>query len=849
MKIFILSVILIVCSPSMIIAGYPVGDLDGSCKVNTEDLRLFAEQWLDAGGCSGFNCADLDGANGVNISDFAVLAENWFLCSYPQDGAVVKTILNETTDNLLEPDAWQPYQDGYVMDGEFFLCDNGTDDQVYRGVVQTVTLNQTSSQPIVAVACSKAENVGGSRNNDYSLYLDIIYNDDTPLWGQTAQFNVGTGDWERRKVIVFPEKPIKKVYFYMLLRRHSGKAWFKEPQLAELSGVRLFDGLAVLPENQICEGFQVRDAAADSNFVWIEQNALGLQLDSDVNQQYGATFFDVMLSDTTGNDRAVTLLYSVPIHSQGWRWLHDPRQSITAEPDCEYMNSNSFQVGANGRLSRYPFAAIANDTYGLGLGIDMAYPAFCRMGYNSSTNELFLAYDIGLTPEKPTAHLRFCRFDFDPQWDFRGALARFYEIFPDYFLCRTPEQGIWMPFTKISTVQGWEDFGFKFKESNNETQWDDEHDILTFHYTEPMTWWMSMPPAMPRTYEAALAEAQRLADEGNIYAKALFTSGYYNETGQFIAQMRDTPWCDGAVWSINSAPGVEGEFTGFKNKWNPGIIEQLYGTGAVGNLDGEYIDSSEGYVTAELNFRRDHFAIAETPLTFSLYDRRPAVFRGIVGFEYIRAIANDVHGMAKLMMANGTPSRLCWYTPLLDVLGTETDWNRDGTWSPMSDTDMLYRRAMCKSKPYCFLMNTNFDDFGYELVEKYMKRSLAYGMFPGFFSHNASSDKYFTHPELYNRDRPLFLKYIPLCKLVAEAGWEPVTLAGSSDESVYVERFGDRYLTVFNDSTDLRIVTITIEQQPETSSRELVYDQTVEWSNGHTTLTLEGEDLAVIELY
>ena len=92
-----------------------------------------------------------------------------------------------------------------------------------------------------------------------------------------------------------------------------------------------------------------------------------------------------------------------------------------------------------------------------------------------------------------------------------------------------------------------------------------------------------------------------------------------------------------------------------------------------------------------------------------------------------------------------------------------------------------------------------------------MKRSLAYGMFPGFFSHNASQGHYFTRPELYDRDRPLFKKYVPLCKLVAEAGWEPITRARSSDEQVYVERFGDRYLTVFNDSPERRTATITLE--------------------------------------
>ncbi|MBC7338102.1 MAG: hypothetical protein H5U01_17765, partial [Clostridia bacterium] len=170
-------------------------------------------------------------------------------------------------------------------------------------------------------------------------------------------------------------------------------------------------------------------------------------------------------------------------------------------------------------------------------------------------------------------------------------------------------------------------------------------------------------------------------------------------------------------------------------KWNAEIRERLYGPNRQADLDGEYIDSSEGYVTDELDFRRDHF-VGERPLTYDGDSLQPAVFRGLIVFEYVREIAEDVHGMGKYMMANGTPSQLCWLVPWLDVLGTETNWNRDGKWQPMSDGELLYRRALCGKKPYCFLMNTNFDQFDHEHVEKYMARSLAYGMFPGFFSPN-----------------------------------------------------------------------------------------------------------------
>jgi len=597
------------------------------------------------------------------------------------------------------------------------------------------------------------------------------------------------------------------------------------------------------------EGFQVRDVATETDFFALEDSALDLKLECQTTGADGATFFDVVLSDTSGRDRAVTLLYTIPVTAAQCEWFHNPRRTVPVETKGEYVNTARFAAGSNGQLSRYPFAAVANNAEAVALGIDMARPAFFRTGYNAGTEELFLAYDIALTPEKPTAHLRFCKFDFDPEWGFRAALERYYAIFPEHFVTRIEEQGLWMPFAKISDVTGWEDFGFRFKEGTGETAWDDEHGIITFRYTEPMTWWMRMPEELPRTPEAALAEAKRLAQEkDDPQAQALLTSGYHDETGQFPARLLDTPWCNGAVWSINSMPHVQGETTDFKNKWNPTLRDRLYGPKRQADLDGEYIDSSEGYVTDELNFRRDHFAIADTALTFSTTGHKPAIFRGSIAFEYIRALASDIHAMDKFMMANSTPIRLCWLAPLLDVLGSETNWHPGDTWRPMSDGDLLFRRALCKGKPYCFLMNTDFEHFSHELVEKYMKRCLAYGMFPGFFSHNASQGHYFTRPELYDRDRELFKKYVPLCKQVAEAGWQPVTRAHSDREAVYVERFGDDYLTVFNDSGRRQKVTITTEMQGIEPTHELVGGRDVEWHQGQATLTLGAEDVAVLQL-
>jgi len=769
------------------------------------------------------------------------------------DGAVVKRVLKapRAGENLLKPGAWRAWGQGFRREGGTFVCDNGSDGKVQRGASQTVVLDQKRPEPIVASAWSKAEGVGGSAGGDYSLYLDLLHADGTPLWGQIAPFAVGTHDWQRREVLVFPAKPVKSVSVHLLLRRHTGRARFRDARLHVIKppkGAGMFDGVPVAIEAAAGEGFQVRDVAAGGDFVHIAREAIGLRLKCGRTEQGGAAFFDVTLADTTGRDRAVTLVYAIPVEGKGLRWLDGPRRSSAVERGREYMNAARFRVGANGRLSRWPLGAVAGARRGEALAVDMAQPAFHRVGCNASSRELFLAYDIGLAAEKPSARVRFCRFSFDPKWGFRSALSRLYEIFPGHFRCRTLRQGLWMPFAKISQVTGWQDFGFAFKEGTNETKWDDARGITTFRYTEPMTWWMRMPKDVPRTLPAAVAEAKRLAGKGDVRAKAFFTSGFHDEAGRFCARFRDTPWCNGVVWSMSSMPGVRGEHTDFKNKWGPAVRAKLYGPKRAGDLDGEYVDSSECYVTDELDFRREHFAAAERPLAFSLGTRRPGIFKLLAVFEYVRAIAGDVHGMGKLMMANSTPSRICWLAPMLEVMGTETNWNPSGRWRPMPDAEMLYRRAMCKGKPYCFLMNTRFEDFSHRLVEKYMKRSLAYGMFPGFFSHNASQGHYFTRPKLYDRDRPLFKKYVPLCRLVAEAGWEPITLARTDDEKVHVERFGRRYLTVFNDTPKPRTVTVTLDGLTATSSRELVAGKQVTWRDGRAAITLAGEDVAVLDL-
>ncbi len=846
---------------------------------------------------------------------------------------VAKKVINLKTSDalrLVEPTGVGPYGDGFVEIDGVYVCDAGEATDKTLGVSRRYALNQTTATPIVATGWSRAENVGGSVGADYSLYIDLEYADGTALWGQTAPFAVGDADWTEERLAIFPEKPIKSVAFYGLFRNRSGRASFRDLELREMklsSDFYLFDGVPVERDAQTgatkpgprptlgAPTFLLRDAAKNGDFLRVEKSG-------DVDGvRVAIDGLNVVLENLAPVDRALTFVcsISVPKFEQAGSaektpacvWLDDPRRSRPIAGDGEFIASRSVPEIGGGRLSHYPIGGFYAPQVALdgsdenadafGFGVDPDYPAFYRIAFNAASNELYVAFDVALTPEKPTAELRFhfLSATAEPGEGFRALLDAYRRAFPEAFVVRAPNQGNWMPFAPISKVPNPEDFGFQFKEGNDEVAFDDSLGITTFRYTEPMTWWQTLPKETPKTVAAALEIAKKQAADGVAAAQALLSCGHRDRNGQLCAIFLDTPWCDGAVWSLNDAPGLvklanEGKLGdaktptlgGFETKWNDKIADELYGAplppSSVSNsrtpadfaaaqsrpgLDGEYIDSSEGYVTALLDFDRSHFAGMRTPLVFDAKTKRPAIYRGLIAFEYVARIAKDVRARNRLAMANSTPGQFFWLAPQLDVVGTETNWNWNGRWSPMSDADLLYRRAVCYGKPYCFLMNTNFDELGADCVEKYMKRALAYGMFPGFFSADASTKHYFSNPTLFERDRPLFKKYMPLCKAVAEAGWQAQTGAKSNDDKVYVERFGQLsavdaasrssekscYFTVLNDSQEERTFEIAFSPagrrylDPVGALVDRVSGKTFELRDGKLTATLAPEDAMVLE--
>ena len=745
---------------------------------------------------------------------------------------------------LLE-DTARPYVSGFQYEDGIYVCDNGTDSTARRGVIQAVTLNQTTPEPIVVELWSRAENVSGTPSGDYSIYIDITYADRTNLWGQTAAFPTGTQDWNQRTLTILPQKPVRRLEMYAMFRNKSGKVYFRDMKLSVLrtpSSATPFDGIPVVPKKQVM--LQIRDVAANSGFIELQGIPFGVI--PTVRQTGQIT--QVTLVNSDAQDRCLTLVYAVPVSPEGLTWCEHPRSSIAVEPNKEYVLTTSIpNVGTGGRLSMYPFAAVAGEQQGgIGVGIDLKTPAFFRTGYSSGTGELYVAVDVALTKESPMARINFVNLSFDPKHQFRGALDAYYRLFPSNFSSRTPEQGIWIPFQTPAHIENWEDFGIKFLwgVGSEGIEWGNANHCLSFRYTaEPNSRFMAIPQDLSHSYEGGLEQLSRLLENADLWAQAFSKSGAHDPEGNFIGSIASDPWAPRAVrWFQNDLPGIEGGT--FSRKWNQEIVERHHSrTGRT--LNGEAVDSAETRAES-LDFRRENFAAARTPLVFCQETHRPAILGGLIAFEFVREVAEEMRRHGKLMASNYTPNQLCWLVPWIDAPLQEINWNPNGQWRPASDSYMLYRRAMNGQKPYGFLMNTNFTQWSYELTERYMKRCLAYGIFPSFFSANAATNRYFDQPALYNRDRPLFKKYIPLCKLVAEAGWQPLTLATSSEPMVYVERFGSDYFTVFNDSQENKTTTLRFENA-YTAFKDLVSGETKTIVGGELIFTLLPEEVALLK--
>jgi len=730
----------------------------------------------------------------------------------------------ESWDDLA--DGWSAYSSGYTKgsiahNGSFSLEASAASTSVVAGAYQVVRFNESQAhyRTLKVSGWSRAEGVSGSSDDDYAIYVDITYVDGSHLWGQTARFETGTHEWQYARKIIEVEKPVVELYVYCLFRYHVGTVWFDDIELVETS-----QALPPLGGELTLQGEElVESAKATNSQIELEARFQGLDRMIKV---------ETTVSSTAGLDRALTLSYKLPLNLTGWIWGDDISSSRIIGDDGPYRNSQS--LGEERWVATYPIASISNpeEHIGITIAVPMDQPRIVEFQY--LPGEFSIKYDFaisGLTVNFPNkASFTFYIYKNDlPDWAFRGSLQKYYELFPQFFTKRATKEGIWMPFTPISRVRNPEDFGFMFHEGDSDVPYDNAHGYYAFVYIEPWDYWLDMgtlnrEPTSAEVLSALRSDINSTDPTRRENARAVMTSGLYNSTGGLYFRTVNAPWISGSGWSAlfptNTDPSIPGNES-YPNKayvtWelqlDPAFqrAESLKAT-----LDGIYLDSFQGYFPDTENYRKEHFSNASFPLQWDGGTYDPVLLDLFTHYPLTEQISMRMHAQGKLVMANTIDTLSTFFAHLVDVAGIEVNWLPGGQYTPDSDEIFNYRRSIMYQKPYLLLMNTNFDYMTYDIVEKYFKRCTHYAVFPSMFSADASTHPYWENSALYERDRPLFKKYIPIIEELSGAGWEPVTYARAEPSGVSLERYGPwegtTYFSVHNPSqTEAKNFTLAID--------------------------------------
>ncbi len=292
---------------------------------------------------------------------------------------------------------WTAYEKGFnSRPGEgkagqaAIYCESSNGEESH-GALNTVSLNQKQAAPFVVSAWSRSEDISGTPDDGYSLYLDINYMDGAHLWGTISPFLCGTHGWQKRQIHMTPAKPVKDVLVYVLLRSHTGKAWFSDVSISALDGRSTFDFQTIRPPKDTSGHWFVRDVAANSPVTPVGQAAkLSLGVEGEKTQR-------LKVRDLSGQDRALTLYYCERVNVSGGRWWNSIRNA-TPISDSEYGTLTSSASGANGLASLYPFAAITTQSSGRMLAVPPSMgPRVVRFFYNAPSELFCVAFDVALT--------------------------------------------------------------------------------------------------------------------------------------------------------------------------------------------------------------------------------------------------------------------------------------------------------------------------------------------------------------------------------------------------------------------------------------------------------------------
>lgn len=519
------------------------------------------------------------------------------------------------------------------------------------------------------------------------------------------------------------------------------------------------------------------------------------------------------LKDLTGTDRGLWLGFNLPVNTTDWQW----GQTLSISP----VISNAAPGFSGDNSLLVPIPAVWNTNGGIALCIPPTNP--CVFQLSADANGLRVQMAFGLSPitaKFPSkAPFRFRIYTIDGTWGYRDALAKYYDWYPDYYSIQPQVM------KRLNYNRDWltENYEKEDPTKNDMTALAfpavKQYCAYTKLTARPggMTGMENLLPTDTQGYLNAIANCTDIMhyarkvpinDPSLVEARAAISNCVtYHPDGTWSMQGVQTGTLD---IGHNVSPNLykDAAHTNWPVYGDMYLRRPAKLLGIDPNFTFMHWDLTGGR-SMIVNYRREHFAYTQYPLTFDQSGRLclPTQFTNYELFDAYRLLKpggmfHEGAGMEDFKAKNGTEllggqDRVGMFF-LSSVLASA--WNEGGE-KPHALGDYDEYRIFMGRKSYRIAWGpptTAFDTLAN------VKRALADATAFGFAC--CPDPPYFystTHPN-YNpasysgcngrinqpAHQALWASYIPASEAIRLAGWEPVTYATTTSNLVELQRFG-----------------------------------------------------------
>lgn len=546
-----------------------------------------------------------------------------------------------------------------------------------------------------------------------------------------------------------------------------------------------------------------------------------------------------VVENRQGGDRAWIVRYTIPVAPEGVSF-----SDSLAEPVA--LTEQSAELG-----TIYPIGAVTGKDWGASLAIPPNFPS-C-FGIVGTRDGLSLEFYFGLTPATKAfpnkAPFKFILGPALPHWGFRSALADYYRRFADYYKPRYRGAGFW----NWNDPAGFDDPKSVANEAqplikvhgltrgaiySKQVERDRRYGVVPFAYTIVGMREIIGLPELPADYAEAMGIFEKFeatwkaeGESGELHKKyfgaternfelpaQIRSSTMFDAEGNYRLRLRHSVWGANSITFIqNPNPRLfEGQGVDTVGAVTLKMVERWF---AENDVFGLHMDSLGSQWPSWMNYRRDHFADAQYPLTFDK-SGRIGLHNMISHYEFLEALRALALKKDKLVFGNGLDiyerrnqdehyhsreNGRFFHGAVLDMAGREI------TDDQLTRARLEAYRVVMGPKLMTAILYKWQDQK--PVIEK-MNRSLALGIFTSpnrFFEDKIS---YLGAENGFKRDRELLEWFSANARLLHDAGWQPVTHARTNSPEIVSERFGKGdviYYTLCNFGTQERDAELIID--------------------------------------